>query len=65
MSQLQLPLPSDLPSELPSELTYAIADALAWERDRDYPNDADWHDAAEKADKWNRQRVEMGLEPYK
>lgn len=49
---------------LPSELSYAIAEALAWERGRDYPNEADWQDAAKKADKWNRQRVELGLEPY-
>lgn len=54
--QLQLPLPS--------ELTHAIAEALAWERGRYYPNDADWRDAAKKADKWNLQRVEMGLKPY-
>lgn len=50
---------------IPSELNHAIAEALAWERGRDYPSDADWHDAAEKADKWNRQRVELGLEPYR
>lgn len=57
VQQITLPLPSDL--------THAIAEALAWWRGRDYPNDADWHDAEEKADKWNRQRVEFGLEPYR
>lgn len=57
MNQMQLPLPSDL--------TNAIAESLAWERGRDCPNDADWHDAAEKADKWNRRGVELGLEPYR
>ena len=47
-----------------TEFELATAQQLAWERDRDEPNERDLQDAIAMAAKWNQQRIKLGLKPF-
>lgn len=44
-------------------LTYALAEQLAWQRNRDEANEQDHQVAVGMVERWNEKRVAAGLRP--
>lgn len=50
--------------ELYTDFELATAQQLAFDRNRDQPNEVDLADAVKLAAKWNQKRIEQGLRPF-
>mgnify|MGYP003412446637 FL=1 len=50
--------------ELYTEFELATAQQLAFDRNREKPNQSDLEDAIKLAAKWNAKRIEQGLRPF-
>jgi len=51
--------------KLYTDFELATAAQLAFERNRDEPNERDLADAVKMCARWNRQRIDLELKPWK